>query len=483
MHGFMVDSARCLESREYYRRFIRFIAERGADTLLWHFSDDQGCSLRFDALPEAASPNAYSKAEMQELIAFARDHGILLIPELASLGHTRYITGLPQYADLTESDDFFSSMCPTDPRTHQIMARLLDEVIETFDSPLVHIGCDEVNIGHHPRTRKALQDRTTGDLFAEHVNRMHDQLKAAGRRTMMWADQLLADPSIAPQLSRDILLCNWQYAPKTTTESTQQLLDWGFEVVVCPALISHNQPVYPGETFALPNVRVISQHRNLGPGVLGMITTIWTPTRFLPDTLWPAVHYAAAVTTEGEKVDPRDALADFARRFHDMEPTDIWLDAMVALQTHAPHRNDWAPVARLDADLKTDPAILQETATIYHRIHDSLLAARQLVKSNMSSYNRLLLLTDVLAHVWKRAAAWRSAGVSPSVLHRSEHLQERLSQAWDEDRYADDPRKHDCSQLYDSADHLLIAFDEGTQVIRKTQQAAGTGYISGMAGH
>src|SRR5690606_10379380 len=123
----------------------------------------------------------------------------------------RYITSLPAYADLAESEDFFSSMCPVSPRTQEVIEQLLAEVLETFDAPLVHVGLDEINIGHHPLTREALKERTSGELFAEHVNRLHRQITAAGRRMMMWADQLLSDPTVVSQLPRDILLCNWQY--------------------------------------------------------------------------------------------------------------------------------------------------------------------------------------------------------------------------------------------------------------------------------
>lgn len=482
MHGFMLDSARCLESRAYYRRFIRFAAERGADTLLWHFSDDQGCSLRFDSLPQAASPNAYTKVEMRELIAFARGLGIMLIPELASLGHTRFITRLAQYADLAENDDFHSSICPCDPRTPLLMQRLLDEVIDTFEAPLVHLGGDEVNIGHHPLTQRALRDRTTGELFAEHMTRLHGQISAAGRRTMMWADQLLADPSIAPQLPRDILMCNWQYHPGACPSTTQRLADWGFEVVVCPALVSHNQPIYPAESFALPNLRAMAAHRSLSPRVVGMITTIWTPTRFMADTLWPAVHYAAAVMQEGPAVDPRDTLADYCRSFHGFDPSHRWLDAMLTLQQSVPKRDTWGAVASLSPTMTRTSTALLETSAVFQRIRSVLMEARASVQTNLHSYNRLLLLVEVLAHVWERAAAWQSAKLSPRQLQRSRCLMRRLSQVWDADRFADDPRKHDCSRLYDVADHLLLLFAQGTRVYENALQEPETQTIAGLAG-
>lgn len=482
MQGFMLDSARCLESRAYYRRFIRFIAERGADTLLWHFSDDQGCSLRFDSLPQAASPNAYTKSEMRELIQFAKDHGIQLIPELASLGHTRYITKVPEYADLSESNGKFSTICPVDPRTQQLMARLLDEVIQTFDSPLVHIGADEVSMGQHPLTQAALQSRTTGDLFAEHVNRLHRQLSAAGRRTMMWADQLIADPTIIQHLPRDILMCNWHYHPGVCPSSTRQLIDAGFEVVLCPALISHNQTVYPGESFAHPNLRSMATHRELGPQVVGWITTVWMSMRYLPETLWPAVHFATAVMKHGDQVDPMASLAEFARSFHGMEPSDQWLAAMRSMEQLAPHRNAWSPVSRLLDSLEAAPAELEEMADQFARIDDALRAARPQVKSNVESFDRILLLVDVLEHAWRRAAAWRAGTLSQDMLDESEQLLERLSQAWDEEHFSDDPRKDAYPQFYDNADHLLLAMREGTNVLREAIQPAGAAYASGVAG-
>src|SRR6516164_2837219 len=89
--GFLIDSARCLENRAYYRRLIDFVAARGCNVLLWHFTDDQGCSLQFESVPGIASPHAYSKQEMRELIAYATDRSVEIIPELATLGHCRYI--------------------------------------------------------------------------------------------------------------------------------------------------------------------------------------------------------------------------------------------------------------------------------------------------------------------------------------------------------------------------------------------------------
>ena len=58
--GVMLDSARALENRDFYRTSIDFLAARDVTRLLWHFTDDQGCAARLPSVPEAASPHAYS---------------------------------------------------------------------------------------------------------------------------------------------------------------------------------------------------------------------------------------------------------------------------------------------------------------------------------------------------------------------------------------------------------------------------------------
>lgn len=471
MNGFMLDSARCLEGRRYYRRFIEFAADRGIDTLLWHFTDDQGCSMRFDALPAAASPYAYSKRELRAVVDFARERGITIIPELATLGHTRYITGVPEYADLAETQDFYSSICPVHPRAQDLIERLLDEVVEVFDAPLVHLGLDEINCGHHPLTRAALASHSTGELFAQHAVRLHKQLARHGRRAMMWADQLLGDPTIVPLLPRDILMCNWQYDPDVCHSTTQRLLDWGFEVVVCPALISHNQTLFPSEKFSLPNLRTFTAHLSLDPRVVGTITTIWTPTRFLAEWLWPAVDYAAAIMREGHHVDLRLSLATYARRCHGWVPDAAWLDAMMALMEHAPRRAEWGAVAQLTEPRFLDRLDLAAEAARFADIRAALRSARTAIRLEQESYDSLLLLADVLAHAWERAHLWRTDQLTPATLQQSQRLTGRLSAAWDAGRFGDDPRKGDPRLLFDRNDHLLLAFEAGTRVLQGVLQA------------
>ncbi len=481
MIGFMLDSARSLDQRPYQKRFIDFIAERGADTLLWHFSDDQGCAIRFEACPECASPNAYSTVEVAELAAYARSRGVTLVPELASLGHTRYLTrgGDSPYRALAETDDYFSSISPVSPQTRQLIGSLLDEVVKTFNSPVVHVGLDEVNLGGHPLTRQALQTQAETALFADYVCFLHARLTSHGRRMMMWADYVVKHPRVAEQLPRDILMANWQYDPATTPDATRQLAEQGFDVVVCPALISHNQPVVAGESFAYPNVRKMSSYRSISSRVVGTITTIWTPTRFLSDTLWPAMDFAAAVMRDGEAVDVERQAADFGRTFFGLPDTAKFSAAMRRLAQVAPLRATWLPILRLEKpSLASD-----EMLNIFSEIAGDLRACATKVDRNQEAYGQQLLLCDLFQHAWERAVAVRDGRVTEALLNVSRRTEERLLAAWDRDRFSNDPRRLAPESAFDEDDHLFLVFTMGTRVLKSildvplpgTQKCVGTG--------
>ncbi|HEX7009324.1 MAG TPA: family 20 glycosylhydrolase [Phycisphaeraceae bacterium] len=468
MRGFMLDSARCLENRDYYPRFIRFAAQRGVNTLLWHFTDDQGCSLRFDSVPEAASPHAYTKAELTDLLRLAREHGITVIPELETLGHTRYLTrSVASLSHLAENDDVFTSICPVAPQTRDIISRLIDEVVELFDAPLVHVGLDEVNFGGHPLTRQALQTRAAADLYADYTLFLHSRLAAHGKQMMMWGDHLLRDAAIAPQLPRDIVVCNWQYAPDPPQDTTQRLLDWGFDVVLCPALISYSQPLFPGQSYAIPNLRAIARHAGLtGKGrVLGTLTTIWTPTRFFHDALWLPVDLAAAIMRDGPEVDLRQTAAAFAQDFYGLTPSPRWLDACEEMFQHMPLHKEWIGALRLDEPIN-EPS---QQADRWTRIASVFAEARPQVRREPSSYDALILMLELLAHTFRRAAAAAAGTIDNRLLEADQQMMERLVQTWDRERFADDPRKWEPVFPFDECNHLIAAFRRGSQSLQQQE--------------
>jgi hypothetical protein len=483
--AFLLDTARCLENRAYYRQFIDFAADRGIDTLLWHFTDDQGCSLQFDRVPGIASPNAYTKAEMRDLVRYAKGRGVAVVPELASLGHCRYLTRLPAYHHLSEGDDGpFSGMCPVSVDTRRVLRDLIEEACEVFEGPDFHVGLDEVNIGGHPLTRAALRKRTRGQLLADHVRFVHGVVTAAGKRMWMWADGLLAHPEMLADVPRDVVACNWQYTPEVSPDATRTLLDAGLDVMLCSALISHDQPLFPGERFALPNVRAVQVNQKVageGPSagrVLGHCVTVWTPVRYLADSLWVGLDLAAAVLGCGPAVDADARLRTFGASFHGLAVTEVarFAEAVRTLLDDAPVREEWVAVAKLSPLPPAMLARVTAAAARWSAAHAALVQLAPLVRRHGVEYGALTLLVEVLAHAYDAAAQSATRAATPATLARlvarGEAVLAAVDAAWDRERYADDPRKYAAPVAAFQDDHLVPLLQAGVVRLRAREAAA-----------
>lgn len=448
LRGFLIDSARCLEKRSYYRKLIKEAAARGLNAIIWHFTDDQGCTLKFDYAPEIAGPHAYSKMEMKALVKFARSHGVTLIPELESLGHSRYLTNHPRFQHLLETEDEFTAICPVAKETREIMTALLREVAEVFDSPYIHVGLDEVKLGGHPLTRKALKKQTECEIFADYVNFLHGVVTSLGRRMIIWGDHRTRKMNFLPLVPKDIIIADWEYTKEVKPDQIAHFLSLGFDVLLCPALITYDQPFLAGTQLGLANVRSMSFHQGLSSSkgkIFGIVTTIWTPTRYMHDAQWLAIALAADLMRDPQ-ADLREGVRGFLKDFHDMaRPSAKLCNALISVIELAPLREPYVPllkgqrVATEDVWRKLDAnvAVLQEY--------------RAQVRKNRSAYLTFELAVQFLSFLFKRAI--KSAPTARRYLSR-------LERQWDRERFADDPRKSSTRFSFDRNEHLLLSFGD-----------------------
>jgi hypothetical protein len=469
----MLDAGRCLERRSYYSRAIDFAADRGLTKLLWHFTDDQGCAMEFASVPGIASPNAFSQTEMRELVAYGRERGIELIPELASLGHTAYLTRLPRYRHLAESDQMFSSLCPVAPETRPLIASLLEETCDVFDTSIVHAGLDEANFGHHPLSAKALENQTKTDLFAEHVEFIHDLLKRRGKRMWMWADGLLHDPALAERLPRDIVQCNWRYRPHEPVETTQSLLDRGYDVVLCSASISSQQMLFPGQRFALPNIRSLRAHESLisanGQGrIVGRINTIWTPVRYIAQSLWLGLDLAFALMRDGPQVDMTGRIEDFGSNFYGLREVADWREACEIVLRQSPKRDEWLSTITMQPLNEIILGQIRAAQPQWFRACKLLDAVRTQVTRHNEEFEAFGLMVRLasLAYTLSSNAAGLSPAEASLAAEQWQEMIQSIEAQWDAERYADDPRKYAAPIDHYAGDHLIPMMKRGLAQLR-----------------
>jgi len=171
MRGLMIDAARLPESPDYYRHVIEFCAEWELNTVHFRLTDDQGSALRFTSVPDIVThPDALTSDQVKSLVEFANSHGIDVIPEVESFGHTGYITRSPTYVHLLDADpqgsSEFTGVIPILPETRELFEKLYREVAAIFPSAYLHAGCDEVNWGGSPQSRAARKSPPPAHIWA-----------------------------------------------------------------------------------------------------------------------------------------------------------------------------------------------------------------------------------------------------------------------------------------------------------------------------
>ena len=87
------------------------------------------------------------------------------------------------------------------------------------------------------------------------------------------------------------LIYDWHYRADVSDESVKFFKEHGFEVVGCPALVCAPHMILPSDQN-YTNIRRFAEIAR-AQDILGIDTTIWIPTRYLSDALWPGIAYAA----------------------------------------------------------------------------------------------------------------------------------------------------------------------------------------------
>jgi hypothetical protein len=130
------------------------------------------------------------KNEVREMVAFAGQNFIEVIPEIPSLTHGYWL--LTRHPELAEypGDKWPDTYCPSNPASYDLMYDVYDEYIDVIHPKMVHIGHDEwwgAPMGVCPRCK----DKDYSQLFAQDVNKIHSYFSRKGIKIAMWGDYLL----------------------------------------------------------------------------------------------------------------------------------------------------------------------------------------------------------------------------------------------------------------------------------------------------
>ncbi len=235
--GFMIDSARHMQTIDEIKAYITAAASYKMNVFHWHLCDDQGYRIESEKFPKLneigsyrrchgfkskvmeAYGGYYTKDEIRDVIAFCKEKHIEVIPEIDMPGHTTAI--IASYPELScrqkqveveiNGGIFRDILCAGKDKTLDFCYGLLDEIIELFPSEYIHIGGDEA-----PKARwcecadcqKRIKDENLKDveeLQGWFTQKIIAHLREKNKKAICWNESLNSG-LIGKD---DSIICNW----------------------------------------------------------------------------------------------------------------------------------------------------------------------------------------------------------------------------------------------------------------------------------
>lgn len=301
--GLLVDVGRHFMPVEQVKKTIDGMAMVKLNVLHWHLSEDQGFrveSKRFPKLHQLGSDGEYyTQAELRDVVAYARDRGIRVVPEFDMPGHsTAWLVGYPQYATRRPpngirrawggADAIFD---PTKEATYTFIDQFIGEMVRIFPDAYWHIGGDEVEDKHwngNPRIvrwRRARGMRTNEELQAYFNQRLMRILRKHDRQMVGW-DEIL-HPKVPPQT----VIQSWR-----GTNYLRDAAKGGFNTILsAPYYLDHIKPAtdfYLADPIPTTTDLTVEEQRH----VLGGEACMWSEFVSYETTdsrLWPRLGAVA----------------------------------------------------------------------------------------------------------------------------------------------------------------------------------------------
>lgn len=244
--GMHLDVSRHFFPKSFIKEYIDLLSRYKMNVFHWHLCDDQGWRIEIKRYPlltsvgawrpdrpgkswqEREPPSAsepalyggfYTQDDVREVVRYAAERGITVLPEIEMPGHSAAALaaypqyscqGLPVMVQTGGNYNYAPTFCAGNDSTYLFLQGILDEVIQLFPSPYIHVGGDEVDKHwwhncqrcQHRMTSEGLKDEN--ELQSYFIRRIERYLSDKGRRLIGW-DEIL-EGGLAP----DATVMSWR---------------------------------------------------------------------------------------------------------------------------------------------------------------------------------------------------------------------------------------------------------------------------------
>lgn len=296
--GLMIDSGRHFMPVAVIERNLDGMEAVKLNVFHWHLSEDQGFRVESKVFPllqeKGSNGQFYTQKQIADVIEYARDRGIRVVPEFDMPCHTTsWFVGYPQLASgqgpyqiQTRWGIFDYAMDPTRESTFEFLDKFLGEMTSLFPDAYFHIGGDECNGKEwdaNPRIQAYMKEHGLKDdaaLQATFTERIQKLVVTHHKIPMGW------DEILQPDTARDVVIQSWR-GPKSLAAAARQgnrgLLSNGYYIDLNqPASYHYSTDPLSGDAASLtPEQKAL---------ILGGEATMWsefvTP-EIIDSRIWP----------------------------------------------------------------------------------------------------------------------------------------------------------------------------------------------------
>ncbi|MEG0724499.1 MAG: beta-N-acetylhexosaminidase [Mucinivorans sp.] len=251
----MLDPARHFITIDNLKRYITLMARYKYNTLHLHLSDDQGFRVEIKAYPQLTKIGSrrtetegngvphggfYTQRELKDLVAFASDHFVEIIPEIDVPGHS--VAAIAAYPYLTCRDTLLQVrteigvskdlLCAGNERVFGMYDTIIDELCRIFPSRKFHLGGDEAPLDHWsqcPKCQKVKQDhglKTNQELMSWFFDRVNRTLQRHGKSPLFWFELDV------PRYPAGSTMYAWRHG--LSMKAIDAARDGGYQIVCAP---------------------------------------------------------------------------------------------------------------------------------------------------------------------------------------------------------------------------------------------------------
>jgi hexosaminidase len=387
--GVMIDVGRHFIPLDVLKRNLDGMAAVKLNVFHWHLSENQGFrieSKKFPKLQEMGSDSLYyTQDEVRDLIAYARDRGIRVVPEFDMPGHsTAWFVGYPELASgpgpyqiERKWGVFDPAIDPAQERTYKFLDGFIGEMAKLFPDQYFHIGGDEVNGKQwdaNPNIQAFMHARglkTNQDLQAYFNTRVQKIVSKHGKTMVGW------DEILRPDLPKDIVVQSWRGQDSLAAAAKQGyrgILSFGYYVDL----------MWPASRHYA--VDAISAAANLSPDekrlILGGEACMWSEyvsPENIDSRIWPRT---AAIA---ERLWSPQDVTDVNSMYQRLENVSRWLDWLGLT-----HNSSYGPMLRRIAGTN-DISVLRTFTDVVEPVKDYNREELSVVEAtSLSPLNRVI---------------------------------------------------------------------------------------------